>query len=205
MKSERGFRCGPERHLWNYGLELAIYQKIAAVTWVKSRGEYGTYHATVEKLALFFGIAHQSAQRAVSNLVERGWLERVEPKGEKKTNVRALRGENFRTKHYRIISHEAWEQKHPGHCFVEEYMPWHAETKDALALALHRDSNGKVLWYGNLITALRKTGVGDAAIERAWHEHVTSWDKEPWGKRGWQAKAFRFVAEFCNEHKAKNP
>jgi hypothetical protein len=35
FKIKRGFRCTPERHMWSSGLELAVYHKIAAVTWVK--------------------------------------------------------------------------------------------------------------------------------------------------------------------------
>ena len=202
MKTERGFRCGPERHLWASGLQLAIYEKMAGVTWVKARQTYGVYHSSIQNLADYFGVFRQSAQRAIASLVECGWLAQVEPKYMGNVSVRRLRADANGHKDYRVVSHEEWLEGHPNAkcCFVPDSMPWDSEKKDSLALALHRESKGHVRWYPNLLKALRKTGETDATIETAYHENVATMENEPRTSRGWQSNAFKFVADYAKAH-----
>ncbi len=87
---ERGLKCGVECHLWRSGLELAIYTKIAAVTYKKTEGKHGTYFSSIEIIAQLFGVPYNSAQRAVKNLVSRGWLIQVDG-NTGKTSARALK------------------------------------------------------------------------------------------------------------------
>ena len=122
-----------------------MYQKIAAVTWVKTRQEYGVYHSSIQNLANYFGVHHQSLQRAVSNLVNKsGWLDSVEPRRTGNPSARRLRVDSNGHKDLRIVTHDEWVQRHPNAncCFVPDAMPWDGETKDKLAIALHRESKG---------------------------------------------------------------
>lgn len=200
---QRGFRCSPEKHLWRSGLKLAIYQRMAAVTWVKSRQAYGVYHSSIQNLADYFGVLHQSAQRAVSELIDEGWLRYVEPKQTCKTSARRLRADNNGHKDLQIVTHEEWTKHYTtGRCFLPDSMPWDTERKDPLALALHRESKGNVRWHPNLLTSLRKTGKTDADIECAYREHVQAMTDEPRRARGWQSNAYKWVADFKNAHTA---
>ena len=194
MKIERGLKCGVECHLWRSGLELAIYTKLAAVTWDKGEAKHGTYFSSIEIIAQLFGVPYNSAQRAVKSLVKSGWLVQVESTTGR-TSARALKYETFKSKNYRVVTHKEWAANHKDRCYIAEPMPWDGEPKDALALALYRESQGKVRWYPNIIKALRGTGLSDHGIVTAWREYVASWDKEPWSPRGWQNKAFRFPSE----------
>ena len=90
------------------GLQLAIYEKMAGVTWVKARQTYGVYHSSIQNLADYFGVFRQSAQRAIASLVECGWLAQVEPKYMGNVSVRRLRADANGHKDYRVVSHEEW-------------------------------------------------------------------------------------------------
>ncbi len=100
--------------------------------------------------------------------------------------------ETFKSKNYRIVKHEEWAAKHKDKCYLAEPMTWDKDPKDALALALYRESQGKVKWYPNILKGLRSTGLIDSEIVVAWCQWVKSWDKEPATPRGWQSKAFKF-------------
>ena len=200
FKFARGFRCTPERHLWSSGLELAVYHKIAALTWVKTRQEHGVYHSSIQNLANYFGVHHQSLQRAVSNLVNKsGWLDYVEPRRTGNPSARRLRVDSNGHKDLRVVTHDEWMERHPNanRCFVPDAMPWDGETKDQLAIALYRESKGNVKWHPNLMKSLRgKTGLTDSVIESAYHLHVAAMENEPRSARGWQSNAYKWVAEF---------
>lgn len=192
----RGLRCDAERHLKHSGLALAIYMKLRGVTWDKERRIYGTYYSSIQNLADYFGVKRESASRAVTELIESGWVEIVERRDPMKSG-HAHKVEMQRSKDLHPITHDEWVEQHgDAHCHKALPMPWDNEKKDRLAIDLHRASKGHVKWYAGTVKGLRNTGALDDEILRAYQAHVAAMEKEPKTARGWQSNAWKFVADF---------
>jgi hypothetical protein len=203
MNHQRGLQCCTAWHLWRFGLELAMHDKVCSLTWVKTRGEHGVYHSSIQNLADYFGVARQSGSRAANNLLRKGWWEVVERRDNGKTG-RAIKVEMLRPKDFHPLTHDEWVKIHgDASCYKCDAMPWENEPKDKLAIILHRDSKGNVLWHPNMVKSLRNTGASDSEIELAYHAHVAALDKEPKRASGWRADAFKWMAEFRKARAAK--
>lgn len=196
-KYERGFRCGAEWHLHHSGLALAMYTKLCSVTWDKEMQQPGVYYSSVQALADYFGILRQSASRVVNDeLIDPGWVEIVERRDPNKSG-HTLKVEVLRSKDLHPITHDEWVERHGDKtCRKRLAVPWDNETKDTLAIALHRESKGQVKWYAGMVKGLRNIGALDDEILRAYRHHVSTLEKEPRTARGWQADAFKWLAEF---------
>ena len=128
-ETRKGFSCCAERHLVNSGLALlAIYSKLFAL----SSGQIGNheYFGTLGTLAEFFGKPYNSIWRAKEVLVKLGFLECL-PETTNGQGVAFF----FRTKRYRVISHNEWAERNPGKCYQALEMPWD-EHGDPLARRL---------------------------------------------------------------------
>lgn len=197
MISQRGLRCGAERHLWASGLELAIYVKLCAVTWNKETRTYGIYYSSIQKLADYFGVTRQSASRAVNNLIAKGWLVVVEKNADRPKSASALLKEISQSSDLRIVTHAEWCKKHgEKNCAEELPMPWHDEIKDDLAIALHRESKGNAKFHPSWMAELRKSGKTDNEITQQFRLYIAALKYEPKNPRAWQRVASRFIYEF---------
>ena len=65
--------CRAERHLWTYGLSLAIYTRIGSLTY----GGKNLFYGKIKNLASYFGANEESTRRAFNRLINGGWLERT--------------------------------------------------------------------------------------------------------------------------------
>ena len=70
-------RCSPERHLWRYGLSLAIYERVGELT------SGGTNDITIKPktLSKYFDANLESTRRAFKRLVNAGWFQPLPRKG----------------------------------------------------------------------------------------------------------------------------
>jgi len=195
MISTPGFKCDANRHLCGSGLELAVYNKICAVTWKKSN-EDRDYYGSIQSLAEFFGKKRQSVSRAVRNLIKNGWLEERFRKDDQKSG-HELFAQSFGEKVLVPVEHPAWVEHHGNtDCFRRDEFVWYGESKDALAVALHVISRGHTKWHPEFLKGLRKTGVADSEIEKSYREHVAGMDKEPKNRRRWQRDAGYWMSSF---------
>lgn len=155
--TRKDFTCAVERHLWHSGLALAIYGKLYALT-VKNGGHY---FSSKERFMEYLGASRDGVDKAFKLLEKQGWIEReyLDPQ-----NTFEIRKKEYRSKDYRVVSHNEWAEKHPGQCCVKELMPWDGEEQDKLGQDLWKFSGGKLKWFANQLAALRGSGLSDAEI-----------------------------------------
>jgi hypothetical protein len=75
---------------------------------------------------------------------------------------------------YRVITHNEWAIEHPGCCAEKETLPWSEEKGDPLGVRLWNVSGGKMKYEPYQVKALRKTGLTDDQIAKAFEEFVTA-------------------------------
>jgi hypothetical protein len=126
--------CSAERHLWPYGLSLAIYVRIGTLT----AGGKNSFYGKTKTLAKYFGANAEAARRAFKRLVNAGWLQPLTEKG-----------------HYKYINHDDRAFIKADCVAVEELPHWAAEA-DPFAGKIHGASGGKIRLLPNWLAAARK-------------------------------------------------
>jgi hypothetical protein len=159
LPRQNPFKCDVTRHLWRYGLALAIYQKVGQIT----NGGQRTYHADTAPMGEFFGANKAYVRRMFALLDRAGWLV-VEHHEDTRKDIRKTRSKKIR----RWVSHEEWAKSHAGECVkvAEFLMPWSADA-DPLCGKLWSAMEGKIRIFENLITHARSCGRSDHEIETA--------------------------------------
>jgi hypothetical protein len=159
LPRQNPFKCDVTRHLWRYGLALAIYQKVGQIT----NGGQRTFHADTAPLAEFFGANKAYVRRMFAVLDRAGFLVVVRNEDTRKA-VKKDRAKKIR----RWISHEEWAKSHDGECVKvdERLMPWSADA-DPLCGKLWSVFEGKIRIYEALLTYARSCGRSDDEIEDA--------------------------------------
>ena len=179
---QRGFICTAERHLWRSGLALAIYSKISALSWNSATKEHGRYFTSVEMMSEYLGADYSATYKAFQLLKQKGWLEKE------------LGKNPFKSKDYKIITHEARRLFYPDECFAREGMVWDdEESKDRLGVLLFKTSFGRMKLYANHLAALRSTGLADDAIILACASFIEQLSPRPADKKGWKRAMYQFI------------
>ncbi len=175
------YHCSPEWHL----IQLTstpfaglVYNFVFRI----SKGS-GLFHGSAEGVARYFGVSRWTIQRAMQALVDLGFPVRVAQ-------------EAYTPSVYHVIGHKEWAAKHPGCCAEKETLPWSDETGDPLGVRLWSLSGGKVKYQSYQVKALRKTGLTDDQIAKAFEAFVTAEQarREEGGWHGrWGAVQPRFL------------
>jgi hypothetical protein len=184
--TKRGFQCDASWHLWEHGaLTMAVYAKIAAITYDGITGCYGTYYGSGEMLADFFGAHPDRVTLVLRRMAKDGWLRLVGAGPGKKRH--------FKPKDYQYVTHAEWAKRNPGKCYVREAMPWDDEEHDPLAQSLHKVSLGKSFWHPNMLAAIRSSGMPDDELSLTWHNFLSGLDERPTTKSGWRRAQMQFI------------
>lgn len=154
---EYSYHCSPEWHLAQLrhtplaGLLYSFALRISKKS--------GRFHGSVLGIAEYFGVGRWKVQRALAALVDLGFF------------VRDLQ-ERFTPTVYRVIAHKDWAAQHPGGCAVKAEFPWSTEEGDQLGKRLWNASGGKLKYKMFQLKTLRKTGLTDDQIVRAFEGFV---------------------------------
>jgi hypothetical protein len=124
-------------------------------------GNGGHYFSSKERFMEYLAASRDRVDKAFKLLEKEGWIEReyVNPE-----NAYEIRKKEFRSKDYRVFSHNEWNEKHPDKCCVKEPMPWDGEEQDKLCQDLWKFSKGKLKWYANQLAALRSFSTGELTL-----------------------------------------
>jgi hypothetical protein len=179
---KRGFQCDATWHLRKHGaLALAIYNKIAAITYDQLSNTYGVYFSSGRALAEFYGTSENHVTQVLRELKTAGWLEGI--------GNAAI----YKSKNYHYVLHDEWAAKHPGKCYVRTPLAWDGEDHDELAQSLYKHSGGRTFWHEEMLTALRATGATDEEIVGEWVHRVMTLTEQPKGKKDWEKIVLTFV------------
>jgi hypothetical protein len=181
-------QCDEYRHLRPLGaVAVVIYCKIGHVTWSGVTQEHSEWWASIEAMAKYIGCDYKTCRLAFVALVKAGWLVKVESSNKNP----------FKSKKYRIVTHNQWVKNHPDQCYVREAMVWDGEQQDRLGVELYKGSGGKVKWYANTLTGVRKAAAGmpDDEIVRAFHDFIELLEPRPTKYEQWKSIPFKFIKE----------
>jgi hypothetical protein len=129
------FKCNAERHLWRYGLSLAIYNLAGRVT----EGGKNPFFAKVPKLRLYFKSNEESTRRAFKRLVNAGWLEPLPEKG-----------------HYTYVDHDTRAFATNEDCVERKDLPHWSQDADPFAGKIFAVSGGTIRVQPHWLAAARK-------------------------------------------------
>jgi len=101
-------------------------------------------------VARFLGLHRTTVLRAYHKLSDIGFFDLLEY-GKFDTNI------------YRVVSHRAWAESHPGKCPEKTQFPWTGEG-DLLAQKLYGASGGRVTFKPFQISEYRKSGLAEDEI-----------------------------------------
>src|ERR1700739_54008 len=102
-QAKRGLHCDPYRHLWSLGgTAVAVYWKLAQVTWNGVVQQYGEYFGSIEMVTDYLGCEYGTGYKAFQALCNAGWL------------VKKPGNNQFKSKNYQVVAHDDWVKQHPG-------------------------------------------------------------------------------------------
>jgi hypothetical protein len=127
-------KCSPERHLWRYGLSLAIYERVGELT------NGGENEITIKRKTLseYFGSNQESTRRAFNRLVNGGWFQPLPEKG-----------------HYKFVPHDARALSKKD-CKELPDLPFWSIGADPFVGKIHAASGGKIRVMPNWLGAARQ-------------------------------------------------
>lgn len=126
-------RCSPERHLWKYGLSLAIYERLGELT------SGGDNEITIKPKTLseYFGSNTEATRRAFNRLVNAGWFQRLPTKG-----------------HFRFVHHDERAATKKDCAELPDLPHWALEA-DPFVGKIHAASAGKLRLMPNWLGVAR--------------------------------------------------
>jgi len=127
-------KCSPERHLWRYGLSLAIYERVAELT----NGGENEITIRPKTLSKYFGSNKESTRRAFKRLVSGGWFEPLPTKG-----------------HYKFVPHAARALSKKD-CAELPDLPLWSIGADPFVGEIHAASGAKLRVMPNWLGAARE-------------------------------------------------
>ena len=148
------FHCSPEYHFAQKPFAGLLYQWAFRL----SKGS-GSFHASQENIAAYFGVSRWTVARAIDHLLKLGFFEPIS-------------NELFQSSVYHVLGHDDWAGKHPGLCVAKETLPWSSEEGDRLGRDLWNASGGKVKYQQFQLAALRRTGLPDDEIVDAFRQFI---------------------------------
>lgn len=156
------FYCCEQWHLANLKpICSLIYQLAFRISRSKGKqergGPKGTLHCSAERLAMYFGRNSCTVQRGLKQLQQLGFLELLDAR-------------KFKPNVYRVLSHEEWAEIHPGMCATRLSFPYSAEC-DLLGQSLWNVSGGRVEFLPYLVNNVRKLGLPEETILRAYADY----------------------------------
>jgi hypothetical protein len=128
------YNCDAERHLWTYGLSLAIYTKIGSVT----AGGKNPFYGKISKLSGYFGSNEEATRRAFKRLLNGGWLVALPQAG-----------------CYKWVDHDPRADVKKDCAEMEELPHWSLDA-DPFIGELHAASGGKLRVMPNWAAAARE-------------------------------------------------
>lgn len=174
--------CRAERHLWPYGLSLAIYTRIGTLT----AGGTNPFYGKVQGLAEYFGANKESARRAFKRLVNGGWLEPAAKKGE-----------------FRYIPHDKRASVKKD-CAELPSLPLWALEADPFVGKIHAVSGGNLRVLPNWIGVVRSVATEEEFLS-ALREEFANGQGGP-GMKFWNVvRHFRQRALKAKKDRVENP
>ena len=126
-------KCAPERHLWRYGLSLAIYERVGELT----SGGKNEITIRPETLRKYFGSNRESTRRAFKRLVNAGWFQPLPRKG-----------------HYKYVHHDERALTKKDCAELPDLPLWSIEA-DPFVGKIHAAAGGELKLMPNWLGAAR--------------------------------------------------
>lgn len=148
------YHCSSEWHLWQLKDRKGRRTPFAAVLYpfaFRMAKKSGRFFGSANRVAEHFGIDPSTVRRAMDALTSAGFFV-------------VISQAYFQSTIYKVVSHEEWAKTHPEHCAIKAEFPWTDEEGDELGVRLYTVSGGRVKWFPNILTALRKTALTDDQI-----------------------------------------
>lgn len=170
---DSSFHCSEQWHLADLSpICSLIYSLAYKLSRSKAKARIGlpsTLYCSAVSLAIYFGRDPSTIRRGLKELVELGFLIKVDAR-------------KFKPNVYRVLSHEEWANENPGKCAVKLSLPY-TDEGDPLGQDLRSISGGRAEFKAYQVAYIRTLGLPDEVILKNFADYWENHDKDKSAKQ----------------------